>query len=60
MKQHKKVLSTQSFIKLWETLPQNAIDVKKINRFHKLLGKFTKEKKFYQGTLNTKDEDTVF
>lgn len=56
----RKYLSTQSFIKPQGTLPQDAEDIKKINRFHKLLGKFTERKKFYQGTLSRKDEDKIF
>lgn len=39
---------------------RDAIEIRKINTFFNLLGKFTREKKFYQGTLNTKDEDTIF
>lgn len=55
-----KYLSTQSFIKLQGTLLQDATEIKKINRLHKLLGKFTEgKKKIYQGTLNTKDEDNL-
>lgn len=43
----RKYLSTQSFIKLQGTLAQDAEEIKKINRFHKLLGKFRERKKFY-------------
>ena len=45
----RKYLSTQSFIKLQGTRPQDATEIKEINRFHNFLGKFTAEKKFYRG-----------
>lgn len=56
----RKYLSTQSFIKPQGTLAQDAEEIKKINRFHKLLGKSTEGKNFYQGTLSRKDEDIIF